>query len=297
MSMKRHTAEILLLVITILWGGTFAVVKTAVADVDPSMFVLLRFSIALVVSVAFWSKSIRYIDGEILGKGLFLGVLFGVGFMLQTVGLTETTASTSAFITGSMVVFVPIAHRIIAKAPLRIEHLTAIIIVLVGLWMFTSPESNGVNIGDVLTMGSSIVWSIYLTYIDIWTTKIRDDPQKQNALVILQFVSTVIIAGAGVAFQSYHGVSTTVSFSTEFILGILYCSIAASVIPTFIQTRYQQFTHPVRAGVIFAVEPVAASIIAWILINEEFSARQLVGGAVILAGIVVPDLLKSAKRS
>ena len=57
--MKRHNAELLLVAVTILWGGTFAVVKTAMVDVSPSMFVLLRFAIATVVALALWPGALR----------------------------------------------------------------------------------------------------------------------------------------------------------------------------------------------------------------------------------------------
>jgi drug/metabolite transporter (DMT)-like permease len=62
------------------------------------------------------------------------------------------------------------------------------------------------------------------------------------------------------------------------------------VIPTFVQTRYQQYTHPVRAGVIYALEPLFASIIAWLLVEESFTARQLIGGGVLISAVVVPDV-------
>ena len=81
--MKRHNAEILLLVITILWAGTFAIIKSAVADVNPSMFLLLRFSIAAVIGVAIWPKSLFALDRDTTGKGLILGLLFGLGFLMS----------------------------------------------------------------------------------------------------------------------------------------------------------------------------------------------------------------------
>lgn len=294
--MKRHNAELLLLAITILWGGTFAVVKTAMVDVSPSMFVLLRFVLATVVAVAVWPRSLASIDKDTMGKGLALGVLYGVGFLLQTIGLTMTSASASAFITGTMVVFVPLVHRVVDGARIKPNHVFSIIMVLIGLWLFTSPESQGVNLGDVLTLFSAILWAVYLTYIDVWTTEIRHDTQKQNALVILQFVATVILAGIGVGVDRSQGTSLNVMFDRDLILGLLYCGIFASVIPTFVQTRYQQYTHPVRAGVIFAIEPLAASFIAWVAINEQFTVRQLIGGGVLLAAIVLPDIIASRRE-
>ncbi len=293
--MKRHNAEILLLVITILWAGTFAIIKSAVADVNPSMFLLLRFSIAAVIGVAIWPKSLFALDRDTTGKGLILGLLFGLGFLLQTIGLTLTTASTSAFITGTMVVFVPIVHRIVDGSKIRANHAASIVLVLIGLYLFTSPEAHGVNLGDVLTLVSAIFWAIYLTYIDVWTTAMRANVQRQNALVLLQFITTIAIAAFGVGISGIRGESLAVTLDIDLLLGLFYCGIFASLIPTFIQTRYQQYTHPVRAGVIFAIEPLAASVIAWLAINEQFSVRQLIGGGVLMLAIILPDVIAQVR--
>ena len=294
--MKRHNAEILLLVITILWAGTFAIIKTAVTDVNPSMFLLLRFSIAAVIGIAIWPKSLFTLDRDTTGKGLLLGFLFGIGFLLQTIGLTLTTASTSAFITGTMVVFVPIVHRIVDGSKIRANHAASIVLVLIGLFLFTSPEAHGVNLGDVLTLISAVCWAVYLTYIDVWTTAMRANVQRQNALVLLQFITTMAIAAFGVGVSGIRGESLAVTFDTDLLLGLLYCGIFASLIPTFIQTRYQQYTHPVRAGVIFAIEPLAASVIAWLAINEQFTVRQLIGGGVLMSAIILPDVFALMRK-
>ncbi|MCX6139834.1 MAG: DMT family transporter [Candidatus Kapabacteria bacterium] len=294
--MKRHNAEFLLFVITILWAGTFAIVKTAVVDVNPSVFVLLRFAIATVVALALWPKSVRSFDRDTMSKGLMLGTLYGVGFLLQTIGLTLTSASASAFITGTMVVFVPIVNRVVSGSRIQANHGFSIILVLVGLYLFTSPDTLGINLGDVLTLMSAICWAVYLTYIDVWTTSMREDVHRQNALVVLQFVATMVIAGVGVGYSSMGGASLLFTLDSDLVLGLLYCGIFASVIPTFVQTRYQQYTHPVRAGVIYAIEPLAASAIAWLVINEQFTTRQLFGGAVLMTAIVLPDVLASMRK-
>lgn len=295
--MKRHNAEFLLFLITILWAGTFAIVKTAVVDVNPSLFVLLRFTIAALIAIALWPKSLQYLDRDTTSKGLALGVLYGVGFLLQTIGLTLTSASASAFVTGTMVVFVPIVNKVVNGSRIQVNHVFSIILVLIGLYLFTSPDTLGVNLGDVLTLFSAICWAVYLTYIDVWTTSMRTDVHRQNALVMLQFVATMVIAGAGVGYGSLNGESMSVSFDSGLILGLLYCGIFASVIPTFVQTRYQQYTHPVRAGVIYAIEPLAASAIAWLMINEQFSDRQLLGGAVLMTAIILPDVIASMRKT
>ena len=80
--MNKIGAEGLLLLVTLIWGGTFAVIKVSVVDITPSAFVLSRFSIALVLSGILWFRSIQTINRRLLFRGLVLGVLFGSGFIL-----------------------------------------------------------------------------------------------------------------------------------------------------------------------------------------------------------------------
>lgn len=296
--MKRHTAEILLVAVTALWGGTFVLVGDVVDGVhpstDPSTFVALRFLVAAVLSMLLWPTALGVIDASVAKKGSILGVLYGAGFMLQTFGLASTSPSTSAFITGTMVGFVPVIQFALFRTRIQLSHLVSIVLIIVGLYLFTKPDMHGVKIGDVLTLISAFVWALYMVFIDRWSTQLRDYPTKQNSLVILQFGVTCVIGLIGAAVHAApQSVDLVVRWDKPLIIAVVYCSIFASIIPTFVQTRYQQYTHPVRAGVIYALEPLFASIIAWILIQEHFEPRQLLGGGVLIAAVIVPELWQS----
>ncbi len=288
-------AEALLLLVTLVWGGTFTVIKSALATITPSTFVLTRFGIATALAVAIWPRSLRLADRDLLVKGLVLGGLFGIGFVLQSIGLALTSASSSAFITGTMVAFVPFVFRIIEGTRVQRSHIVTVGVVILGLWLFTEPEAKGINLGDVLTLIAAVLWAVYIVYIDLWTKELREQPQKLNLLVILQFASTVVIALMGTWFlDAPH---TTTQWSIPLVGGILYCAILASVFTTWAQTRFQQYTHPVRAGVIYAMEPIFAAVIALIALHESWSWRQGIGAGVIVGAVIIPDILLLVKRA
>ena len=289
--MTKRGAELLLVGVTILWGATFAFIKNEMVDTQPSVFVALRFGIASLLGLLLWHGNLRRLDARTRRRGVVLGLLYGTGFLLQTVGMQHTTASASAFVTGTMVVFVPIVNRLLHGTPVKPNHLASIVLVLVGLWFFTNPQEHGVNLGDAITLLSSIFWAVYLTYIDVWTREIQDDASSLNALVVLQFIVTVVLALVMVGVDAANGHAVLPTFDTQFVVALAYCAVLASLVATFVQTRYQHYTHPVRAGVIYALEPLAAAAIAWIILDERFSPMQIVGASVLLIGTVVPDLV------
>jgi drug/metabolite transporter (DMT)-like permease len=293
--MSRLSAEALLLLVTLVWGGTFAVIKTAVEDISPSAFVVTRFSLALIIAVMIWPKALTRLDSRTVGRGLVLGALFGVGFVLQSIGLTLTSASTSAFVTGTMVVFVPFVFRVVEGTRVRPLHMVSVAAVVFGLWLFTQPEVVGINFGDVLTLIAALFWAGYVVYIDKWTKDDAHDADQMHALVILQFTSTIAIAGTSMFLLDGDAAST--SWSWPLILGIVYCAVLASVFTTWAQTRFQHRTHPVRAGIIFSMEPIFAAAIAWVALSEAWTPRHAAGAVVLIAAIVIPDLILARKTT
>lgn len=293
--MTRRRAELLLIVITVFWGATFAFIKNEMSDTQPSVFVALRFGIASLLGLALWHRQVLCLSPLVRKRGIVLGLLYGAGFLLQTIGMQYTTASASAFVTGAMVVFVPIVNRFLHGTKMKPNHIASIVLVLLGLWFFTSPQEHGVNIGDAITLVSSVLWAVYLTYIDVWTRELQEEPGALNALVVVQFMVTVVLALVLVCVDAVRGIPLRPHFDTQLIIALSYCAVVASLIATFVQTRYQHYTHPVRAGVIYALEPLAASAIAWIVLGERFTSTQVLGAVVLLAGTVVPDLLAAAR--
>src|SRR5690606_20220378 len=83
-----------LVFVTLIWGTTFVVVKEALDTIAVPLLLALRFSLAaLLLAWAPWER-------RALKPALILGLLSFTGFATQTVGLSITSASNAAFITG-----------------------------------------------------------------------------------------------------------------------------------------------------------------------------------------------------
>ena len=110
---NRSRAILALLVASFVFGATFVVVKSAVSEVPPLTFVAWRFLLgALLLSIFAFPRGRRiWWHGTLAGLALFGGYAF------QTVGLTETSASNSALITGLYVVITPFLAALFARRP------------------------------------------------------------------------------------------------------------------------------------------------------------------------------------
>ena len=96
-----------------------------------------------------------------------LSMYLFAGFATQNYGLLITTASKSAFITGMMVVVVPILQIALEHRAPKIGNILGVLIVVVGLWLLTSPDGSTLNAGDGLTVACAVVFGIYIVYLDI----------------------------------------------------------------------------------------------------------------------------------
>lgn len=279
---RSHKAELILLSITLIWGGTFAVVKFALSDASPLTFLAVRFGAATLVFPLIYRKNYFSMDKETFLGGLLLGVLLMVGFAFQTIGLKYTTASKSAFITGLLVAFTPIAQAIIEKRMPSRGSLIGVGLVAVGLYLLTSPSGQGFNIGDLLTLFCAISYAIYIVYLDIFSKK-----HDVSKLTLLQLAVTGMLSITFAPFvETMH-----IHFTTGFLWALLYTAILATVFATYLQTKYQRDTTPTRAAIIFSMEPVMANVIAFFAFGEFVGWIGAVGGIFIIAGLLSSELL------
>lgn len=276
----KTRAELILFGTTFIWGGTFSIVKIGMEEITPVLLTAVRFSIAALVIVALFHKTIFPLSRREIARGALLGSFLFIGFTTQNIGLTITTASKSAFITGTMVLFVPLLQYVLERRAPRPGNILGILIVTGGLWLLTSPAGAELNAGDVLTFGCALSFAAYIVYLDMISASMHT-----NQLVFIQIATTGFLSWLTVRMFESPAFAVTPSS----IGALVYLTLLATVLTTWLQTRFQRDTTPTRAVVIFSIEPVWASLIAMALLGEQMEISGAVGGALIIAGILVSE--------
>ena len=129
-SLKAH---ILLVLITLIWGSNFAVIKNALADISPLFFNAVRMSLAAVVLAVIFYRELPRLTWASVRAGCLVGVFLFIGNELQTVGLQYTTPSKSAFLTGVSVVLVPVFLALFWKRAINRWTSVGVVLAFVGL--------------------------------------------------------------------------------------------------------------------------------------------------------------------
>lgn len=296
--MKKYFGESALLLNTIIWGATFSLIKGALDDSSPMIFVALRFSLAALLFFPFVYKQLFDVDKKTLIAGSVLGLFFFSGFATQTIGLNYTTATKSGFITGTFVVIIPILQLIIERRKPRWFNLVSIMLVLIGLILLSSKGNHFLdllkelgtdfNVGDFLTLVCAILFAFQVVYVDIFTKKYGFMP-----MVFMQLFITGI-GGIFFAFifSALNIETLELSLSSNLIFAVLYTSVFASILATVIQLKYQKVVSPTKAGIIYSFEPLMAALFAYFLLSEKISNFGLLGGLFIFIGLLFSEVLE-----
>jgi len=274
----RTRAELVLFSTTFIWGSTFVVVKLGSTEISPSLFVALRFGIGAVLFALFLFRQLTQISRETIRSGILLGAMLGIGIVIQNYGIYLTTASKSAFITGLMVIFTPIAQLIIERQAPKLGNIIGIIVVTFGLYLLTSP-SGGISFGDILVLISAAIFGVYIVFLDMHS--------KNKNPIHLSFIQVTVTALTAAMTIPFEDIQFT--FSNHLLVSLLYMGIFATVLTTYSQTKYQKDTTPTRAAVIFTIEPVIAAVLAYFLLGEVLGVVGIIGGALILTGIIISE--------
>ncbi len=297
--MKKYTGEIALLFNTLIWGGTFALIKNALTDISPSLFLALRFGIAALIFLPFVYSSLKKTNKQTLIAGAVLGFFYFTGFAAQTLGLNLTTATKSGFITGTFVIFIPILQLIIEKRKPKLVNIIGVALVLAGLIMLSSKGSDVLefikqlgsdfNLGDLLTLICALLFAFQVVYVDIFTKKYEYLPMVFIQLLITGLGGFILTYLFSVA--SIEQIKFTLNFSV--VGAIIYTSIFASIIATIIQLKFQKTVSPTKAGIIYSIEPIFAAVFAYFLLSEKISNFGLVGCLLIFIGLIISEVFSS----
>ncbi|MCX7937539.1 MAG: DMT family transporter [Chlorobi bacterium] len=296
--------ELLLATVALLWAGTFLLVKRALPYADPIAFVTCRFALASGAALLIWSRSLSPLRKPGMWKyGLVLGTAYGIGFYLQTWGLQHTTITRSAFFTGTFVVFVPLLQRLIWRRSPSPREWWGVFLGSIGIGLMSSPDAGSLNAGDVATLLSSVVWSYYMGYLS-YTGIERLGTIGTGPLVMLQCIVTTLIGilylgGMQLAYSpSFAWKRLSIEWNPTVVAALVYTSIVATVVTTYIQTRVQPGVSAVRAALIFALEPVFAALLGAVVEGEQLRPMEALGAGCIVAAAVVPTITyQRAKRN
>jgi drug/metabolite transporter (DMT)-like permease len=283
----RLRADAALVLITVVWGSSFVVVKNVVRDSPPLAFLFFRFLLATAVCGVLALRRPR--TPGLLRDGAAIGLLLAGGMTCQVLGQLETTASKAAFLTGLSVVMTPFAAFARTRGLPSLENAIGITLAGVGFILLTFPSGGGpINRGDALIFGCAILFAFYIVEISLktgahdalWLTAVQ-----LAVVTVWAAVLGAVFRAAGAGFEL-----RPIVWEGTFLRSVLYLGTIGTVGTFLTQTWAQRHMSATHAAIIFALEPVWAALLAAWFLGERLEATGWWGGGLVLAGIVISEL-------
>jgi len=274
---------------TLLWGGTFVVLRDALRGLTPEPVVFVRFAVAGLVFLAIAALRGRRPSRAALLAGALSGVLFGALYLLQAIGLTRISAGSSAFLTCAGSLFTGLLAWPVLRQRPGLPLVLGMLIALVGAALLSLDSRLRVGTGEWITVAGAVSYSLGLLVVGR-----LGGAYDPVTLAAIQSLATAVCL---LPFAP-RAVAEFASLPAADWVRIGYLIVAGSLIAPWLQLTAQRSLPPGRIGLLLALEPVFALVLAVTLGRERFVPRWWLGAALILFAVALVEWpARSGRRS
>ena len=268
--------------IAAVWGLTFVMVQDAIELLPTMAFLAYRFLPAALLVAPVFRRRLRALSPAGWRAGLAMGAFLTAGYILQTFGLEETTASNAGFITGLVVVITPLLGWAFLRDRLPVIAWAGAFGSAAGLYLLSGAGGDFTLRGDGLVLLCAVAFA---GHILVTARGVRD--HDVGALLVVQLgvcgIACLAFAGAAGDIEAPEGATVWSA--------LIVTSLVASALGFFVQSYAQQHAPPARTALILASEPAFAGLFGYLLADDRLSAVSWLGAALILTSIVAVELV------
>lgn len=289
--MTRLQADLVLLLVALIWGAAFVAQKAAMAHMGPFTFIAARFAISAIIVLPLALRE-KAPAGAPRGDLLLLAPAFCAGVLLQQMGLEYTTVTNAGFLTGLYVLLVPVICFAFFRQKIPLRILPAALLALAGVWMLSGMTTEILgNKGDLLMILCAAGFALQVALVghimERWKAPMR--------VCLLQYAAVTLAAfGLAVAFEnpSWEQVEAA-------LWPVLYAGAMSGGVAYTLQVVAQQYTPASDSAVLMSGESLFAAFFGWWLAGDVLSVWGWTGCAMLIAAILIVEVwphLKDIKQ-
>ncbi len=275
-----------LLIVASFWGAAFVVMKPAIDQQPIYDFLATRFTLATIVMIAVRPSVLKTINKDVLRTATILGLLLGGGYITQTIALQITTAAITAFLTGLYVVLTPVLAWLFWRQKLDRKVFYGVVLATVGLAMISI---NGfvIEVGQLWGLLCAVLYAAHIVGLGVWSRR-RD----VYAMTVVQLAAVAAMTWIGALVDGYQAPPNGDGW-----FAIIFTAVLATALAFFVQTWAQSKMQASRVAIILTSEIVFAAAIAVLVGQEELSLKTTVGGALMVAAMLLVEWPSKSRTS
>ncbi len=293
---KKTMADLVLLFFAMVWGLAFPLMHIAIRAIGPIDFLIIKYFFATLFFLPFVflktnEKRKKFL--KLIPYGIILSLLYFCAAMFQAEGLQRIAAGRNAFITGLVVVIVPLLSPVFHGIYPKKFDVFAIVIVLFGMYLLLDPlHSQASWQGDLLSFIGTLFFAVHMQTLQKFSKK-YDEP------IIFAFYQMLFITLFSLTLASFLDFRANILVATHMSLYILFILMALGLLVMsafFIQAKFQPMTTPSRAVLIYNLQPAIAAFFAFFILNEKMSYQSILGGGITILAVVTAKLYRIYKE-
>jgi drug/metabolite transporter (DMT)-like permease len=302
MKIARGTlkADGILLLTAVIWGLAFSAQRSGMEHIGPYAYNAVRFALGVLTLLPLLLASrkrsrnaaLRPADTPTVSapprptksRRVFWAALAGtvlfIGSSLQQIGLVSTTAGNAGFITSLYVIIVPLVGVFFGKKSGLLIWIGAVATVA-GLYILSVGDGFTMSGGDILVLIGAFFWALHILVVGRFATRM-----DALELAVGQFAACSLWSlAAALVFEP-----ALFAGAVKAAIPILYGGVLSIGVAFTLQIVAQKTAHPAHASIILSMEALFAGIGGILILAEPLTARLVIGGILMLAGMIVSQL-------
>lgn len=301
-------ALVALLVVTVIWGWTFSWMKEAIDTATGQLgealpfivglFMTIRFGVAsLLMPIVVPGSRVDALRGSAWRDGAILAFFLLAGFLLQMFGLDGVDPAVSAFLTSLYVAFTAIIAAVMSRTSPGLVAIIGVALVTIGAAFISGPPQLSFDLPEWLTVLCAVLFAGHIVATDKVTRRSTPLAVAWTSFVWVTAGSGVLLAIGWSLLPALSLDAVTSLMSTQgFIVPALLAGVFGSLVALSLLTNFQKYLSPVRAAILYSLEPVWAALIALAVGQVSLDGWLLFGGALLLVGNLWMEIWPRLRR-
>lgn len=270
-----------LLLVSVIWGTSFLVIKHTLEEISPFTYLSLRFGIAFLVMLFISCRHLKHPKELFSKEGIISGLLLSGVYLLSSVGVEYTSASNATFITNLFMVFTPLCEVVLARHKLQRKYIYASFLGVLGFLFISGLSDLTFNIGDGLMLLSAIFLALHLICTEKFTKKRSAENLVMTEAGVVFLISTLIGFITG---------SLSIPGSMDIYLPIIYLAIFSTIFAFEVIAEAEKYIESTQTAIIISLQGVWALLFALSMQLESLTVHKIIGVIIMTAAIFVAEI-------
>ncbi|MGE5637237.1 MAG: DMT family transporter [Chloroflexota bacterium] len=280
----REKAVLITMLAGFLWGTSFPAIKVGLQYMDAYTFVFLRFLMAsfVMLGICFFTRkfSLKFSKKRLI---LALGIINGIAYLLQYIGMVYVSASASSLLVNLSVVWVALLAPLAFREQLDVKKALGVMVSLLGVIFMTTNLNlaslpQGEFLSDLIVITAGILWAVFIVY---------NKPLANMANIIQGGTWLLVFTLLPLLTIIFFRFQVLASLPLDAWLAIFYTAIFCWIIPYYLWLKGLKHISPVTSAVALLTEIVVAVTISTIFLGEGFTLISGIGAILIIVAILL----------